>query len=60
MDGLVGAEKVAVAGEVQVERGWEADMVHMGSEAVLGWMGHMAMSTLQVYMGGEGVHLGVL
>ena len=62
LDGLVRAEQVAVAGKgvMQVERGWETNMVHMGSEAVLCWMGHMAISTLQVYMGGEGAHLGVL
>ena len=56
LDGLVGAGE----GVVEVEMALEANMVHMGGEAVLGWMGHMAMSTLQVYMGGEGVHLGVL
>ena len=62
LDGLVGAVQVAVAGEGvgQVEMGWEANVVHMGGEAGLGWVGHMAMSTLQGYMGGEGVHLGVL
>ena len=56
------AEQVGLAGEgvVQVEMGGEANMVHVGVEAALGWIGHMAMSTLQVYMGGEGVHLGVL
>ena len=62
LDGLVGDVQVAVAGEgvVEVEMGWEANVVHMGGEAGLGWVGHMAMSTLQGYMGGEGVHLGVL
>ena len=52
------AEQVGLAGQgvVQVDMGGEANMVHMG-----GWMGHMAMSTVQVYMGrGEGAHLGVL
>ena len=55
-------EQVCLAGKgvVQVEMGAETSMVHMGGEAGLGWIGHMAMSSLQVYMGGEGVHLGVL
>ena len=47
MDGMVGAEQVGVAGEgvVQVDIGTEANMVHLGGEAVLGWWCHMAMNT---------------
>ena len=47
LDGMVGAEQVGVAGEgvVQVDIGTEANMVHLGGEAVLGWWCHMAMST---------------
>ena len=47
LDGMVEAEQVGVAGEgvVQVGIGTEANMVHLGGEAVLGCWCHMAMST---------------
>ena len=47
---LVWAEQVCLAGKgvVQVEMGAETNMVHMGGEDAFGWIGHMAMSSLQV------------